>query len=58
MFSGALRSKNFVKTLNAFISKLNFENGSQDLSGTTQPILFKFTELMKKVLSSELEQLF
>ena len=43
MFSDALSSKNFVKTLNAFISKLHFKNGSQDFSVTTWPILFKFT---------------
>ena len=46
VFSDALRSENFVKTLHAFISKLHFENGSQDFSGTTWPNLFKFTGLM------------
>ena len=40
VFSDALRSENFVKTLNAFISKLHFENGSQDFLGTTWLILF------------------
>ena len=29
MFSDALRSENFIKTLNAFISKLHFKNGSE-----------------------------
>ena len=35
VFGDVLRSKNFVKTLNAFISKLHFENGSLVFSGTT-----------------------
>ena len=43
VFSDALRRENFVKTLNEFISKLHFENGNQAFSGTTWPILFKFT---------------
>ena len=34
-------AENFVKTLNAFISKLHFENGNQD-----SRVLFKFTGLM------------
>ena len=46
MFSDALRSENFVKTLNAFISKLHFENASQDISSATWPILFKCTKFM------------
>ena len=46
VFSDALRSENFVKTSNAFISKLHFENGNQDFSDTTWPIWFKFTGLM------------
>ena len=44
----ALCSENFVKSLKAFISKLHFENGSQDFSGTTRPILCKFAGLMLK----------
>ena len=35
VFSNALRGENFVTTMNAFISKLHFGNGSQDFSGTT-----------------------
>ena len=46
VFSDALRSGYFVKTLNAFILKLDSENGSQDFSGTTLPILFKFIGFM------------
>ena len=57
VFSDAIRSENFVKTSNVFISKLHFENGSQDFSSTTRPILFKFT-YVKKVLSSEPGELF
>ena len=46
VFSDALRIENFVKALNGFISKLQFENGSQDFSSTTSSILFRFTGLM------------
>ena len=48
VFSDALRSEAFVKTLNAFISKLYFENVSQDFSGTTGSILLKFTGIVQK----------
>ena len=46
VFSDALHSENFVKTLDVFILKLHFENGSQDFSGTTWPVLLKFTGLI------------
>ena len=47
-----------AKTLNAFISKLHFENGSQNFSGPLDRFCSNLQGLCKKVLPSEPGELF